>query len=153
MTGKMTGYKIIIDHELCWGCKACEVACKQENKAPTGIKLIAVSEDGPHRIDGELAFSFHVDLCRHCDDASCVDICPEEAIGKRDDGIVVMHADPCTGCESCMAVCPFDAIGFDGQMEIARKCNLCHHRVDKGLIPACADNVCPAHCIYFEQID
>jgi hypothetical protein len=23
--------------------------------------------------------------------------------------------------------------------------------VDRGLIPACADNVCPAHCIQFER--
>jgi hypothetical protein len=21
--------------------------------------------------------------------------------------------------------------------------------VDRGLVPACADNICPAHCIYF----
>jgi Fe-S-cluster-containing dehydrogenase component len=32
---------------------------------------------------------------------------------------------------------------------VARKCNLCHHRVDRGLMPACADNVCLAHCIHF----
>jgi len=30
-----------------------------------------------------------------------------------------------------------------------KKCNMCYHRVDNGLIPACADNVCLAHCIYF----
>jgi len=39
---------------------------------------------------------------------------------------------------------------------VARKCNLCHHRVSHGLMPACADNVCLAHCIYFgspEQIE
>lgn len=26
---------------------------------------------------------------------------------------------------------------------------MCVRRVENGLIPACADNVCPAHCIYF----
>jgi Fe-S-cluster-containing dehydrogenase component len=149
----MPKYKIIIDHELCWGCKTCEVACKQENKAPTGVKLIAVAEDGPHEIDGKLSYTFHVNLCRHCDDAPCVDACPDDAISKREDGIVVMHDDQCTGCQSCMDVCPYDAIGFDDQRGIAQKCNLCYQRVDKGLIPACADNVCLAHCIDFENTE
>ncbi|MCK5721978.1 MAG: 4Fe-4S binding protein, partial [Gammaproteobacteria bacterium] len=27
----MKAYSLIIDHESCWGCKTCEVACKQEN--------------------------------------------------------------------------------------------------------------------------
>ena len=42
-------------------------------------------------------------------------------------------------------------MAFDPGRNTARKCNLCHHRVDKGLIPACADNVCLGHCIYFGQ--
>jgi Fe-S-cluster-containing dehydrogenase component len=29
------------------------------------------------------------------------------------------------------------------------KCNLCYNRVINGLYPACADNVCLAHCIHF----
>lgn len=43
----------------------------------------------------------------------------------------------------------YNARGFDENNQKALKCNLCHHRVDHGLIPACADNVCLAHCIYF----
>jgi len=45
--------------------------------------------------------------------------------------------------------CQYGAIGFDDEKQTALKCNLCHHRVDNGLLPACADNVCLAHCIYF----
>lgn len=145
----MKSVSLKIEHELCWGCKACEVACKQENKAPDGVKLIAVSEDGPHEIDGKLSFIFHVNLCRHCDEPPCVDVCPDDAINKREDGIVVMNYELCTGCQACIQVCPYDAIDFDDDRGVAQKCNLCHHRVDEGLIPACADNVCLAHCIYF----
>jgi Fe-S-cluster-containing dehydrogenase component len=138
-----------IDHEACWGCKTCEVACKQENRAIDGIKLISVTEEGPGIIDGKLDFVFRVNLCRHCDDPPCADACPEAAITKRSDGIVVMDYDLCSGCQLCIEVCPYDAIDFDHNQNIAQKCNLCHHRVDRGLIPACADNVCLAHCIYF----
>ena len=145
----MKTYALIFDHESCWGCKTCEVACKQENRTVDGVKLISVSEEGPNLIDERLNFVYRVNRCRHCDDPPCVEACPEEAIDKRSDGIVVMDYDLCTGCQSCIEVCPYDAIDFDRQKGIAQKCNLCHHRVDQGLIPACADNVCPAHCITF----
>jgi Fe-S-cluster-containing dehydrogenase component len=149
----MKSYDLEIDNEACWGCKTCEVACKQENRAADGVKLISVSEDGPRIIDGKLDFVYRVNLCRHCDDAPCADACPEEAIVKRSDGMVVMDYDLCTGCQSCISACPYDAIEFDDDKDIAQKCNLCHHRIENGLIPACADNVCPAHCIYFSFND
>ncbi|MGD8469823.1 MAG: 4Fe-4S dicluster domain-containing protein [Desulfobacteraceae bacterium] len=149
----MKAYTLEINHEACWGCKACEVACKQENRAPDGVKLIAVYEDGPGMIAGKLDFVFRVNLCRHCDEPPCVDACPEEAITRRSDGIVVMDYALCTGCQLCIAACPYDAIEFDTDKGIAQKCNLCHHRIESGLIPACADNICPAHGICFSISD
>jgi len=149
----MKKYALMIDHESCWGCRTCEVACKQENQAPNGVRLIHVSENGPTVVDGKFDFVFHVNVCRHCDEPPCAEVCPEDAITKREDGIVVMDDGMCTGCRSCIEACPYEAIDFDEAKGIAQKCNLCHHRVDKGLIPACADNVCPAHCIYFGEPD
>jgi len=146
----MASISLKIDHSLCWGCKTCEVACKQENRAPDGVKLIAVCEDGPREIDGKLDFTFRVNLCRHCDEPPCADACPDEAIAKRGDGIVVLDVDQCTGCQTCLPACPYDAIEFDTLEGVARKCNLCHHRIDNGLLPACADNICLAHCIHLE---
>ncbi len=148
----MKKYTIEVNHESCWGCLACEVACKQENRAPYGIKLISVSEDGPRMKDGDPYFVFKVNMCEHCDDPPCEKVCPEEAITKRQDGVVVMDSDSCSGCESCVDACPYEAIVFDVDRKIALKCNLCHHRLDNGLIPACADNICLAHCIEFKYV-
>ena len=67
--------------------------------------------------------------------------------------MVVMDYEKCTGCEFCIEACIYNAITFDSDRGVAQKCNLCHHRVDKGLIPACADNICLAHCIYFGEPD
>ncbi|MFZ0451639.1 MAG: 4Fe-4S dicluster domain-containing protein, partial [Desulfatiglandaceae bacterium] len=134
-------------------CKTCEVACKQENRTPEGVRLIHVSEDGPKLVEGELQFVFRVNTCRHCDDPDCVGVCPEGAVRKRGDGIVVLDEQKCTGCGLCIDECPHDAISFDDDRGVARKCNLCYHRVDYGLLPACADNVCLAHCIYFGDPD
>jgi Fe-S-cluster-containing dehydrogenase component len=145
----MKTYALVIDQESCWGCKTCEIACKQEMDVIDGVKLISVSDDGFRWRDAQLDFLFQVNVCRHCDDPPCLEACPEEAILKREDGIVVMDYEKCTGCRSCIEACPYEAIAFDTENSVAQKCNLCHHRVDKGLIPACADNVCLAHCIYF----
>ena len=145
----MKQYALIIDEELCWGCKTCEVACKQEEGAPDGVQLITVLEDGPKMVNGKLDFVYRVNVCRHCDEPDCVEACPEDAITKRGDGIVILDVNKCTGCQLCIDACPYDAIAFDAEKGVAWKCNLCYQRVDKGLLPACADNVCLAHCIYF----
>jgi Fe-S-cluster-containing dehydrogenase component len=147
----MKKYVLVIDDEACWGCKTCEVACKQENGAPVGVKLIAVMEDGPSGNGGKPAFCYRVNVCRHCEDPPCAAVCPAGAIGKRDDGIVFLDGEACTGCGACVDTCAERAIAFDEVKGTAAKCNLCRHRVDHGLIPACADNVCPAHCIYFGE--
>jgi Fe-S-cluster-containing dehydrogenase component len=149
----MDRFALIIDHESCWGCKACEVACKQENRAPAGIKLIRVSEDGPRVVGDRLDFIYRVNSCHHCDEPECVEACPEEAIEKRDDGIVILNEEACIGCGLCIDACPYHAISLDSDRRIARKCNLCSHRIDSGLVPACADNVCLAHCIHFGRPD
>jgi Fe-S-cluster-containing dehydrogenase component len=145
----MKPYELVIDHEACWGCRTCEVACKQELSVPGGVQLIHISENSRDGANGLPQFSYQVNLCSHCDDPPCLDVCPVEAITKREDGIVVLDHAQCSGCQACLDACPYDAIAFDQENQVARKCNLCHNRVDHGLVPACADNVCLAHCIYF----
>lgn len=145
----MSRYRLRVEEAFCWGCKACEVACKQENQTPYGVKLIAVGEEFSHKADGSTDVMFRVDICRHCEEPPCAPACPVEAIVMRDDGIVILEHETCTGCEACLETCPYHAIAFDRENGVARKCNLCRQRVDSGLLPACADNVCLGHCIHF----
>ncbi len=144
----MKGFALEIEETLCWGCKSCEAACKQENQAPDGVKLIHVWEDGPRQADGRWYYVFRANRCRQCEAPPCADACPAGAIAKREDGIVVLEQSGCTGCRSCLDACPHGAIDFDEGRNVAAKCNLCHHRLDQGLLPACTDNVCLAHCIH-----
>ena len=147
----MKTYRLWIDDAACWGCQTCEVACKQENDIPIGLKIIKVKEVEPADLDAHRGdYTFHVAFCQHCEDAPCAAACPVEAIERRPDGVVILDSETCTGCQACIAACPYDAIAFDAEKNIAMKCNLCIHRIEQGLVPACADNICPAHCIYFE---
>ena len=147
----MNRYALQIDHDACWGCKTCEVACKQEIKTSFGTRLISVSEKIDPKAQERFYFTFQVNVCRHCDDPPCMAVCPEQAISKRMDGIVVLHEERCSGCTLCIDACPHRAVAFDRDKGVAQKCNLCHHRVDNGLVPACADNICLAHCIHFVE--
>ena len=86
--------------------------------------------------------SFQVTRCNQCTDAPCVAACPTEATYKRPDGFVDFDKDVCIGCKACMAACPYDAIFINPEDHSAEKCNLCAHRLDIGLEPACV-TVCP----------
>lgn len=146
----MNRFSMIIDNEACWGCRACEVACKQEMGAPEGVKLISVGEQGPEIKQGKWSFLFHVNVCNHCESPPCAEACFDGVITKRQDSIVVLDQERCTGCGACVEACPYEAIAFDSNRSVAAKCNLCYHRIDRGLLPACADNICLGHCIRLE---
>lgn len=141
-------FALKIDHEHCWGCKACEVACKQEKGTGQGISLIRVDEVGPNEEKGTLTFTFKPTVCRHCDNPPCAEACSVQAI-TSEKGIVLLDHTLCTGCAACIDACPYNAIFIDPEKGVAQKCDMCHSRVTNGLLPACADNVCLAHCIYF----
>jgi Fe-S-cluster-containing dehydrogenase component/formate-dependent nitrite reductase membrane component NrfD len=144
-------YGFAIDQRTCIGCHACTVACKTEHEVPVGqfrtwVKYV---DSGSFP---DTTRSFGVMRCNHCTDAPCVKICPTQALFKRDDGIVDFDNERCIGCKSCMQACPYDAIYIDEDTHTAAKCNMCAHRVDNDLEPACVV-VCPTHSIWVGDLD
>ncbi|MGH3363825.1 MAG: 4Fe-4S dicluster domain-containing protein [Nocardioidaceae bacterium] len=144
-------YGFAIDQRTCIGCHACTVACKTEHEVPVGqfrtwVKYVDSGEFP------DTTRSFGVMRCNHCTDAPCVKICPTQALFKREDGIVDFDNERCIGCKSCMQACPYDAIYIDADTHTAAKCNMCAHRVDEDLEPACVV-VCPTHSIWVGDLD
>ena len=144
----MTNYSLLIDADLCIGCQACEVACKQENNIPVGPRWVRAIQVGPKEVGGELKMSFIVVRCKHCAKPACMDVCPTDAITKRADGIVLIKPELCTGCKACIEACPFGAPQLNPEKSIVEMCTLCVHRIDQGLAPACF-LACPTEAISF----
>ena len=135
----------LLDQDRCIGCHACTTACKSENDVPLGVtRTFVKSVDAG--VFPQVRRSFQVTRCNQCTDAPCVAACPTEAMYQRPDGIVDFDKDICIGCKACMAACPYDAIFINPEDHSAEKCNLCAHRLDVGLEPACV-TVCPTGAI------
>ena len=104
-------------------------------------------------------------VCKHCTNAGCLDVCPTGALFRTEFGTVVVQDDVCNGCGYCVAGCPFGVIdrriGDKNQSKdaianhnagIAQKCTLCYDRLGEGLTPACAQ-ACPTQSIQFGDVD
>jgi Fe-S-cluster-containing dehydrogenase component/formate-dependent nitrite reductase membrane component NrfD len=135
----------VLDQSRCIGCHACTTACKSENEVPLGVTRTFV-KSVDIGIFPQANRAFQVTRCNQCEDAPCVTACPTQAMYRRDDGIVDFDKQICIGCKACMAACPYDAIFINPQDHSAEKCNLCAHRLDVGLEPACV-TVCPTEAI------
>jgi formate dehydrogenase iron-sulfur subunit len=155
----------LVDIDLCIGCKACEVACKEWNDLPVDETenfgsyqshkdLTAASWDlmrfNEVELDGgDLAWLIRKDSCMHCAEPGCLLACPAPgAIVQYENGIVDFDQQNCIGCQYCVAGCPFDIPRFDPESKKVYKCTLCIDRVSNGLEPACV-KACPTGSIRF----
>lgn len=136
------GWRFLFNPELCLGCRSCEIACRNEFAAQEGAQrrwLKAASDN----------FGAHYSLslsCNHCENPECVRVCPEGTYRKRKDGIVLHDPRRCSGCGKCAHACPFHAPKYSLSSGRVDKCNLCFHRLDKGMPAVCVE-ACPVNAL------
>jgi len=92
------------------------------------------------------------DVCKHCTEAACLDVCPTGALMRTEFGTVVVQSDICNGCGYCVSACPFGVIERREEDGRAWKCTMCYDRLGAGLEPACA-KACPTQSIQFGPLD
>lgn len=112
---------LYIDYQKCTGCRTCEMVCSVKhdgvvNPMRSRIKVMKWEAEG-----------LYVPMsCQQCQDAPCMNVCPVKAIYREEDmGRVMVDYDVCIGCRSCVAVCPFGAMGFNVIDKQVIKCDLC----------------------------
>lgn len=140
------GFKI--DLSRCVGCRACEVACKQEQNTVGGVRYRQVIEQeaGTYPVMKRLYFTT---ACHHCAAPACMAACPKGAITKNAFGLVLIDQDKCVGCRYCAAVCPYGAPQYNAASGKTEKCTLCVSRVltpDRSA-PTGWEPACVATCI------
>ncbi|WP_421077136.1 4Fe-4S dicluster domain-containing protein [Methanothermococcus sp. Ax23] len=116
--------KLMPNIKLCVDCKRCERVC------PTNGMFVV--EGVPVK-------------CMHCEDAPCLNVCPEYAIERIDDKVVV-HKEKCVGCGLCMDACPFGAMRMNHNLGVVFKCDGCYTK-DEELCKI----VCPTGALEYSE--
>ena len=137
---------ILYDSTLCVGCRACEAACAERGGLPYDAKIAAEEALSAHKLT---AIETHGEryarrMCMHCEQPTCVSVCPVGALEKTALGPVTYDASRCMGCRYCMTACPFQAPTYEWSSRLpkVRKCDQCYDRQAKGRPTACSE-ACP----------
>jgi Fe-S-cluster-containing dehydrogenase component len=159
----VTRYGMVIDVDRCVGCYNCFLTCRDEyagNDYPgysaaqpmSGMNWMKVNEiergQYPHvKVD-------HVPVtCAHCDSAACVTLDQTGAIYRRPDGIVLIDPEKAKGNKGLVALCPYRQIEWNEELQLAQKCTMCAHLLDKGdPEPRCVES-CPSGALVFGDLD
>jgi carbon-monoxide dehydrogenase iron sulfur subunit len=142
--------QIFVRPERCMGCKSCEIACAvQHSKGKTLLLAILESPPPMKRLFVESTEQIRMPvMCRHCEDAPCLNACITGCLYRDDKGFVRRKKERCIGCWTCIMVCPFGVISRDKNKHIAVKCDRCH-KLD---VPACV-SACPTKALVLVDID
>ena len=171
----MTRWAIVADLSRCVGCQTCTASCKHRNATGPWVQWRKVLDFEVGTFP-DVSRAFVPVGCMHCENPSCMEVCPTTATRQRDDGIVTIDFDVCIGCTYCIQSCPYQArykvdtenevyghgkqMGHELKREdwsrrgVAQKCTFCEDRIDDGLthglkpgIDEAATPACVASCI------
>lgn len=154
--------RIIINKELCTGCKSCMVACMTRsctekhkfdsfidvNKDKYFINLQSTDTECRNHVEKDITGHPVPLTCRHCDEPECVYTCMSGAMTKDPEtGIVSYNKEKCGSCYMCVMNCPYGILKPDDRTkkEII-KCDLCKDEE----IPLCVYN-CPSGALQLQK--
>ena len=153
----MKKWNLVIDCALCHDCNNCFLADKDEfvgndflpysvAQPWSGHRWLNIhrKERGQHPI---VQVCYLPKPCMHCDDPVCMKKAPKGAVYKRKDGLVIIDPVKAKGLPDLVDACPYDAIWWNEETNVAQKCTGCAHLIDLGWAETRCSQVCPTGAI------
>src|SRR3989304_2820373 len=159
----MTRYGMVIDIKRCTGCYNCFLTCRDEYagneykgysaaQPMSGMNWIKVIERERGQYP-KVKVAYTPVMCMHCDNAGCIKAARGGAVYRRPDGIVIIDPVKAKGQEQIVAGCPYRVIEWNAEAQVAQKCTMCAHLLDKGeKVPRCVES-CPTGALIFGDLD
>ncbi|MBW1996820.1 MAG: carboxypeptidase regulatory-like domain-containing protein [Deltaproteobacteria bacterium] len=149
----MKKWNLVIDVAKCHDCNNCFIACKDEYYENDFPPYSAAQPRLGHRwiniLRRERGQYPKVDVaylpvpCMHCDDAPCIKKSKKGMVYKRPDGIVLIDPDKARGQKDIVETCPYNAIWWNEEKQVAQKCTLCVHLLEEGWKQPRCVQACP----------
>ena len=153
---------MLIDVARCHGCNNCFMACKDEfvgNSFPPyavaqprhgqqWIKLQKTERGQYPMID----VAYLPVPCQHCADAPCQKA-GGDAVVRFDNGAVVFHTISARGNKALADVCPYHAVYWNEEEQLAQKCNLCSHLLNNAWEKPRCVMACPTEALTFHWVE
>jgi Fe-S-cluster-containing dehydrogenase component len=149
----MAKWNLIIDVAKCEGCYNCFLACKDEHIDNDFLPYSVTQPKHGHNwiniLYKERGQFPTVDVanlpvpCMHCDNAPCMKESSDGAVYKMGNGIVIIDPEKAKGKKEIVASCPYGAIWWNEEKNVAQKCTLCVHLLAEGWKEPRCVQACP----------
>jgi len=160
-------WNMIIDVSKCEDCNNCFLACKDEHVDNEWPGYTLAQPRHGHRwiniMRKERGLCPMIDVayrptpCMHCDNAPCIEKALNQAIYKRNDGIVLIDPEKAVGQKELIEACPYGAIFWNEELNVPQKCTFCAHLLDKKwekprCVQSCPNGALTAICVQDEEM-
>lgn len=134
---------IVCDTDKCTGCRICEYVCASVNEGKLNPRLARI-----RTIRKDPVFDLAVS-CRKCDNAKCINVCPNNAITQnKKTKVIEIDEKKCDGCGMCVNACNFGVLTLGIDKKVCLVCDFCIKHNDIKCV-----EYCPKEALSYVTID